>query len=387
MIEINGVPFEPHPDIGFKSDDVHKPIEYRYNYLDIARRIKEGEWPERDTYRALILNDLWFVLYFVVKPFSDTPGRERANHPFIVNACNELQDGPEDFTLDIWAREHFKSSIITIAETIKYQMGHPECCTGIFSYVAPKAKQFLFSIRSILEREKILSVCFPDVVWENPSKEAPLWSIDQGIIMKRKTNRQEPSIGAYGLTEGMPTGLHFERRIYDDITTEDISGSLDIMDKIELKYDSSQNLGKEGGHHRITGTYYDHRDPLIYIRNKTAVQEDGTTAPAYILRLKPATDDGTATGKPVLISYKRLQELKLTKTFNFQQLLDPTPSADQKLNPNYLNPIERKFIPNNVYRFMIIDQAGDDPSNKTKDGDSWAIVVLGVEPVVDDIPR
>ncbi|PIW33319.1 MAG: hypothetical protein COW28_04135, partial [bacterium (Candidatus Ratteibacteria) CG15_BIG_FIL_POST_REV_8_21_14_020_41_12] len=62
---------------------------------------------------------------------------------------------------------------------------------------------------------------FPDVVWRNPKRDAPLWSLDEGLVFKRKTNRKEPTISAWGLTEGMPTGLHFERRVYDDIVTED----------------------------------------------------------------------------------------------------------------------------------------------------------------------
>jgi hypothetical protein len=47
--------------------------------------------------------------------------------------------------------------------------------------------------------------------------------------------------------------------------------------------------------------------------------------------------------------------------------------------------IERKFVPKRVYRFMLIDQAGDQESNKGRDGDSWAMGIFAVEPIVDDI--
>lgn len=386
-IIINGVPFTQHPDIKFKTrqddTDINK---YRYNYINLVERMNAGEFSQINLYRTCIKEDLWFVLYFIVKPFSDEIGRSMVNHPFIIRACNEMQDGPKDFTLDIWAREHYKTSI-SIAETIQYQLNNPEHSTALFSYIAPKSKKVLRSIRSILQREQLLRDCFNDVLYANPEKESSLWSIDEGIVNKRKSNRQEPSIGAYGLTEGMPTGLHFERRIYDDIVTEDIAESPDIMESIKLKFDSSDNIGKEGGHHRVIGTYYHFNDPLIYIRDKKRTLEDGTEEPAYLLRMKPATEDGTSTGKPVLLSQKRLDNLKLTKTFKAQQLLDPSPKEDIKLNPDFFSPIDRQFMPKSLYKIMVIDQAGDlaTAKNKAADSDSWAMGVFGVDLELDEI--
>ena len=58
-------------------------------------------------------------------------------------------------------------------------------------------------------------------------------------------------------------------------------------------------------------------------------------------------------GTPVFVSQKRWDDLKLTRTFNCQQLLDPSPLADMKLNPDFLLPIERRMIPKNLYRFLI----------------------------------
>jgi len=103
MIEINSIKFEPLPG-----------VLYRNKYVDIATDIGEGRVrrkqglegsdrpiDELSLYRSLILTDLWFLLYFGM-------GYEVANHPFWVNSCREVEDGPKDFTLDIWAREHGK---------------------------------------------------------------------------------------------------------------------------------------------------------------------------------------------------------------------------------------------------------------------------------------
>jgi hypothetical protein len=381
-IRINGVEFIPHPDIGFNSDLEGKPFCYKYDYRRIWELIASGEWPEIDTYREHIRNDLWFLLYFVVKPFSDDKGRSMANHPFTVKYCQEVENGPLDYTLDLAARFHFKSTIITVAETIQYELKTPNHATGIFSHKSPIAKDFLFTIKSIFENERILAATHPDVVWQDCKREAPLWSLDEGIILKRDTNRKEASVSAHGLVEGMPTALHFERRVYDDITTNDIAQSMDIILKVQHAFDISQNLkALVSSHHRVVGTYYSHQDPLIYIRDKRNL--DGT--PKYFLRFKPATDDGTANGKPVLMTQEALDELKGDTSFNAQQLLDPTPAADQRLNPDFLQKINRAELPGKLFKFMLIDQAGDAESNRGKKNDPWAMGVFAVEPFSDDL--
>jgi hypothetical protein len=381
-VRINGVPFSLNPDIGVKSDPERKLIEYKFNYVRVAQLIASGVWPELETYRKLIGIDLFFLLFFIVKPFSDDATRAKANHPFVVQACREVEEGPKDFTLDLWARYHFKTSIVTIAETIQFQLLNPECTTGIFSHKSPIAKDFLFSIREIFQNEAILAATYPDVVWENCKREAPQWSLDEGIILKRKTNRKEASVSAHGLVEGMPTGLHFERRDYDDVSTNDIANSFDSIQKVQHAFDISQNLKTlTGSHHRVVGTYYSHNDPLIYIRDKKDLQGNSK----YHLRVKPATHDGTASGKPVLMSQEALDELKGDSSFNAQQLLDPTPSSEQRLNPDFLQRAEPGSIPKNVYRFMLIDQAGDATSNKTQNTDAWAMGIFGVEPFSDEI--
>lgn len=381
MIVINNVPFESHPDIDIPTYPTGKGISYKSDYGMAVAKIKSGEWDEINAYREYILNDLWFLCYFVVKPFI-VGTHENFNRPFIVQAVREVEEGPKDYTLDLWARFHYKSTIITIGETIQDILRNPEEATGIFSFKASVAKDFIFSLKQIFEREEILHKCFPDIVFSNPQKDAPLWSIDEGLVLKRKTNRKEANVSGHGLIEGMPTALHFEKRKYDDIITEDIAESIDLMEKVKVKFDSSQNLGTEDGTHRVVGTIYHHNDPHIYIRDK---KHAITGEPMYTLRLKPATDNGLENGKPVLLSQKNLDNLKSTKTFRAQQLLNPTPEGTQKLNPDFLNMVNPQFIPRNLYKFMLIDQAGDEESNKSKYTDPWAIWVIGIEPKRDDI--
>ena len=361
-ITINGIDFTPLPG-----------VDYTFEYVQMFDDVAAGKYSELAMWRHAILNDLWFIVYFVLGEGKNSP---RANHPFIIKACQEVQEGPVSDTLDLWAREHFKSTIITVAETIQYALKDPDQSTCIFSYARPVAKKFLFEIKSVFENSRILKACFPDVIWENPESQAPIWSLDDGLILRRKGTRKEPTIMAAGLVEGMPTGMHYNRMIFDDIVTEDIATSIDVMEKVKLKFDSAQNLGTDGGVHRVIGTYYHHNDPLVYIAGKKDM-DDGVT-PAYSLRLKPATDNGEVDGKPVLLSEERFKKLKGTATFNCQQLLNPTPIGTRKLDSSMMQDISRIDIPEGLYKFMMVDPAGEGE-------DSWGIFVCGVEPVVDEI--
>ncbi|MCK9361884.1 hypothetical protein M0Q28_06740 [Patescibacteria group bacterium] len=380
MISVNGIDFEKREGCAYKYD-YEKMLNDAKAGLMRGGEKADPRVLELSTLRSLILDDLWFVVYFVMKPWADEAGRAATNHPFVVSACREVEQGPKDFTLDVWAREHFKSTIITKAETIQFILANPDAATGIFSHTRPAAKKFMDSIRAVFQTSELVKACFPDVVWADCERDAPLWS-DEGLMLKRKSTRSEPTISAWGLVEGMPTGLHFDRRIYDDISTEDMAESVDQMEKVKTKFDSSQNLGKDGGHHRVIGTYYHHNDPLVYIRGK----KDLSGKPKYSIRIKPATADGMANGVPVFFSQKRLDDLKGDRSFNCQQLLDPSPLSDRRLNFEFMNRVSRAFVPKGLYRMMLIDQAGDQASNVKKEGgDSWAIGIIGIEPKKDDI--
>lgn len=357
-----------------------KPLEgvkYKYRYLDVFKAIANYEGSpeekfafERTQWRYLIKNDLWFIINFILKI-------PNANHKFVIDNCWEVETGPKSNTLDIWAREHWKSTTITIAETIQYILTYPEKCTAIFCYVRDRAEKFLFSIKETLANNQLLISFFPDVLYSNPERESPIWSIEKGIVVKRKTGRPEPTLGAYGLVEGMPTGVHFDRRIYDDIITQDICENYETMEKVKEKFDYSQCLGKDGGVHRVVGTYYAYDDPLVYIQNKRYVYDKDK--PIYTLRLKPATVDGSPNGKSVYLSEEYLDGLKSLKSFNSQYLLNPSPTETKKLNKDCLKIVKPQDMPERLFKFLIID-----PSGKKGTGDPVAILLVGVNPDKDD---
>jgi hypothetical protein len=296
-----------------------------------------------------------------------------------------VEDGEQSDTIDIWARFHFKSVIITQAETLQYALANPKDCNGIFAYARPLAKAFLRSIKTLCEESDLLKLAFPDVLWSKPQTQAPKWSEDDGLTFKgANPARKESTIEAWGLVEGMPTGRHFERTVFDDIETDDIKDSPEMMDKVFSKFEMSYiNLGtgSDKDIRRVIGTYYAHSGPIKRIED---MKRPTDSEPIFNSRIVPGSVDGTINGEPVLMEPETWEIAKASRHFNSQQLCDPTPGSEVKLDSSMMTYIDHDFIPLDRMKFMIVDPAGD--MDKQSSGrDAWAMAVFGVVPSIDEV--
>jgi hypothetical protein len=100
------------------------------------------------------------------------------------------------------------STIITFAGVIQELIKDRELTVGIFSHTRPIAKAFLAQIKMEMEINEKLPLLWPHIFWKNPKKDAPVWSLDSGIIVMRERNPKEASIEAWGLVDGQPAALH-----------------------------------------------------------------------------------------------------------------------------------------------------------------------------------
>lgn len=360
-IEINGVKWQKLPGARYTTD-----------YYRMVDYIKAGKFPMLNVYKTGCLKDLFFLLFFVLR-------YRWANCPFIVDRCNDERNGPQDKVLDIWAREHGKTSIITIGRSIQRALNNPESTIGILSYAKTPAEKILSVIKLIFEQNDLLRACFPDIIWKDPQREAPRWGMDRGLCLRREGYYKEATFEAHGLIDGMPTGSHFSDLIYDDIETEDLVKSPEMMEDVKQKFEVSKFLGTDTGTSRVVGTFYHHLGPLAYIKNLK--QLDGT--PLYTTRIFPGTVGGEPNGKPVFLSEKRLKEIQVDRrTFNTQILCDPTPSEERPLRGK-LQKISKEKLPERLIKLMAVDEAGERADKRI--GDSWAIGCVGIEPFFEDI--
>lgn len=376
VIEINGMKFQARSDCNYRNDyyRIVRMIEEVKVWSDDMRKEKPL-MNELNIFRNIIQQDLWFFVYFVMK-------NPLANHPFIVEACKEIQDETGD-SLEVWARDHLKTTIISIARPCQKILNDPERRIGIFSAVRPLAVKIQNAIKKLLECDFLVK-CFPDILYEDPYKEAPKWTEapEGGLIVKRKGFYKESTVSSWGLVEGMPTGDHYTDMVFDDIVTQDLQ-SPEIIEKVCDNFEMAENIGTRDRQITVAGTFYRHDDPLVYIMNKTDLV---TGQKLFKLRKKAATIDGTINGKSAFLPERSLAKKRAGKLYFFycQQLLDPTPRGMEKLNRDHLIKVKRGDLPINLYKFMLIDGAGDVGRRVDRKADSWAMMVIGVEPYRDD---
>lgn len=270
--------------------------------------------------RNLCRTDLFFLLVYGCN-------RPDADNDWVFARCREVQAAPNGF-LDLWAREHFKSTIITFALTIQDILNDPELTFGLFSHTRPIAKGFLRPIKWEFERNQNLKSWFPDVLYAEPHKESPKWSEDEGIIVKRKGNPKEATLEAWGLVDGQPTSKHFKRMVYDDTVTRESVTTPEMIKKVTEAWELSRNLTSEGGADRYIGTRYHYYDTY------SEMMKRGIKA-----RIYAATRDGSADGEPVYMSRERLAQkrLEMQDTFAAQMLLQPRLEKDAFYRKEWFN--------------------------------------------------
>lgn len=254
-------------------------------------------------------------------------GREDADRDWVFQRCREVQASP-DGHLDLWAREHYKSTIITFAKTIQDILCDPEVTVGIFSHTRPIAKSFLRQIKQEFEANSRLQAWFPDILWEN-TRQAPKWSEDEGIVLRRKGNPKEATVEAWGLVDGQPTGRHFSLMVYDDVVTRESVTTPEMIAKVTEAWELSRNLSAEGGRTRYIGTRYHFNDTYRVILEREAAKP----------RIYAATVDGGVEGKPRFLTKARLAEKRREMgpyTFACQMLQDPRADETQGFKQDWL---------------------------------------------------
>lgn len=304
-------------------------------------------------------DDLFFLLVYVLN-------RKDADNDWCFARCREVQASP-DGHLDLWARGHYKSTIITYALTIQDILNDPELTVGIFSHTRPIAKAFLRQIKREFETNEQLKALFPDILYADPANQSPKWSEDEGITVKRKSNPKEATIEAWGLVDGQPTSKHYRLRIYDDTVTRESVTTPEMMQKTTEAWELSLNLAAQNGKERGIGTRYHFNDTY------RAIIERG----ALSVRLYPATVDGKVEGDPVFMSREELAKKRRNMgpfVFGAQMLQDPTADEKQGFKVEWL---KHAAITRRGHNLCILVDAA---SSKKKGSDYTAMWCLGFGP-------
>ncbi len=325
--------------------------------------------------RMMCRNDIFFLATYVL-------GRTDLDHIQVGNTiqyrdwlyyrCMEVQANPDGY-IDIWARDHYKSTIITFLKTIQDILVNPEITVCIYSYSSSTATKFLRQIKLVLEGNRKLIDLFPDILFDDVSKpywvdsngdrQKMIWSED-GIRVKRKSNAKENTVEASGLVIGQRTGGHYNLLVYDDVVTPDSVTSPDMIKKTTKQFQMSLNTGSSGDLRvRIIGTRYHYADTYQEIIDSGFAK----------LRMYPCVD---SRNNPVLYDLETIELKKKAMgsgVFASQMMCDPKQASTMGFKQEWLQVWDAQNYKNmNIY--ILVDPAG----TKSKKADYTTMWVVGL---------
>ena len=245
--------------------------------------------------RVLCLSDLYYLLVRVCR-------RVDMLNLWFFERVREVEANPDGY-VDLWAREHGKTSVLTFGLNIQSILQDPEVTIGIFSHTRPIAKAFLRQVMRELEENKTLHAVFPDILWDDVRK-SPKWSEDDGIIVRRRSNPNEATIEAWGLVDGQPVSKHFKVLHYDDIVVQASVTTPEMIAKTMQRLEESFSLGvTPGGRRRFAGTRWAFSDAY-----RTLIDR-GTAIPREHPGRRGGTEDGESVYWPEAVHEQKRRDM------------------------------------------------------------------------------
>ncbi len=361
--------------IDWENFDEVNDFSYRLKYQKLEEGIKKLPQKERvEMYRFLCENDSYYLGRYIMGMGFNT----FMDKPYAYARCQEVdthdfEQGGLDGRLYLWFRGGFKSTILTVIKGVQRILRRKNMSRLIISYKAAKAKEWLQQIMRELESNEWLQAWYPDVLFKEPAREAPLWSVDKGIIVKRDSNQAEPTLVAAGL-ESLPTGGHYDEIDVDDsinettVTTEEQKAK--TIRQLELLVSLSTTMelvGKPPTEFYYVGTRYDDGDGYGHLEESGNFEVskhawhigDGETPRAH-------TKDAIALLRSKMSSY----------IFDCQYELNPTKRSLRKFRRG-LTTYDK--VHEGWEYIMLCDPAGDGKKDRDHNPDYSAIAVIGLD--------
>jgi hypothetical protein len=245
----------------------------------------------------------------------------------------------------------------------------PEITIGIFSHTKPDAKKFVTQIKAELETNDELKATFPDVFWDRPDVQSPLWSADTGIVVKRRSNPREATVEGHGVVDSQPVGSHYRLMIFDDLVTALSVSTPDQVKKTTDMHALADSLGARGfnGMKRKwhIGTRYSFADSFGDLITRKVLRS----------RVYAATHNAKLDGRPIFLTQEAWQQelLKPSHIVAAQMLQNPAAGTQALFDRAWLKFTDIRPATINVA--ILCDPA----SSRKKGSDDTAMLVVAID--------
>lgn len=270
--------------------------------------------------------------------------------------------------LALMPRGTLKSTVITIAFSIQFNLNFPNGRVLIGSETYTKAKAFLNEIKGHYEKNKKLRRIYGTIyknedgspMTPNQNEKNDTWSTEAINLSCRSRPLKEPSIDCAGIGV-TKNGMHYDLILGDDFHSELNTKEKDQIDKVKEYFKLLFSLLEPGACMAIIGTRWDDDD--LY----QMIIDDYQDMFNFITRSAESADGAlfypSRLNRPVLDSFRKIQGPYL---YSCQYLNNPVDSESAEFKQSYFKTITRdqyELTPVNLYGLV-------DPSYKGKHGSS-----------------
>lgn len=295
--------------------------------------------------------DWYFRLMFVLMAGRDAWNSWRHEphfwHPTQIEIARWVQFGDHDASYLVASRGLGKSTQLTLNDPIGHCLLDPNFASFTFSHTREFALKHQAAKLSELRHNELLKEVWDDRFFGDPDEDALLFSLKDGINCKRATARMEATFGAYAFVDGLPVGLHPDKRYYDDIEVDKTVESEELMDKVVDRYVASQDLASSRREKAICGTYYHPNGPMRRLETKFGMKP--AVWPCENLKDRPTepAEAGPGKGRPIN-GFTAAELHKLVKdkggtsnalamrSYGRQNLCDPMAGEQAKLDKDFV---------------------------------------------------
>ena len=286
-------------------------------------------------------------------------------------------ESPSTRKLGLAPRDHLKTSVWTIADTVRRIACDPNIRILLGNETATNASHFLRRIEAVFERNAVFRWLFPEIIPDfSKSKK---WS-EQEMLVPRSEDFPESTVEAIGVG-GAVVSRHYNLIKLDDLVGKEASESDDVMKKtIDWYLYTESLLVRPSDEIQTYGTRWAYNDLYSHIeRNEEDVE----------LFLRSAVNDAGEALWPERFDEKALNKIRRkigTFKFSCQYLnrpYDPEATSFDEKWLRYFNFRNGMAVPTGrdapadptaMRRFMLIDPAISESSHAAR----TAICVVGV---------
>jgi hypothetical protein len=168
-------------------------------------------------------------------------------HGHIINWLASTQD--ERYRMMLLARDHYKSTVATISESIQMALPNDAGVTAWPYSLGPNIKmllshenresasRFLFEITQAFRQKLLMLALFPDMIPSSRVQRMNKWELE----LPRDVHHKEPTFDTIGVG-GAAQGRHYNWLKLDDLVGEDARDSETVMKRVLDWFDNVNSL-------------------------------------------------------------------------------------------------------------------------------------------------